>query len=568
MNIDVHVREKVKTVSVIGGVEEYSEVERFKKAVMDDIERCDRIEITFFNAHIIPADIIELISPENPLFKNKVVKIYSLSRTLFSYLSKLGINTAHVATKSLVHSRKYKEAGYLAIGGSAESTDKIFKIVKDLPLCDRTLFIVQHVIEDQKNILADLLQNKTDYNVVSPVNGTIVEKQTIYIAPSGHHMIVKDGIIHLTKDEPYNYARPSIDILFNSLATEYKENLVSVILCGYGVDGIESLDILSKNSSMIIIEDPNDCSADLLPKRAINRGNYSNIMNIDNMIRYIRHLFSDEEDLDKDIDLFLDDVYQKYKFDFRGYQKNSLKRRVKNFLTVEQIPTFHEFELEVLENEEMFEKFFLEFTVNVTSFFRDPQVFMTLRDVVIPHFKDKNHIKIWSAGCSTGEEPYSLAIMLDEMGLLDRTYIYATDLNDNVVKQAINGLFPKKMLDEDIENYNISGGRESFLDYIDVEKNYIKIKDFLKERILFFSHTLTAQGILNEFDIILCRNVIIYFNRDLQKQVFRLFRNSMDESSFLVLGETENIVTKEIEEHFKMYDKKSAVYRPKGDLNG
>lgn len=529
------------------------------KALKDDSTSFDEIEVTFFNLDILPSKIIEFLSS----YKEKKVKLFTLSRALFSYLTKLGLTPIYVPRKTISHSREYKKAKYLAIGGSADSSDKIFKIIENLPVSYLTIFIVQHVCETKENLLGDLLRSKTHYRVLMGENKMKVEESTIYIAPTAHHMTVEKGYIKLTKEPPYNYARPSIDVTFNSLANEYKNNLISLTLCGYGVDGIESLKTLNQNESMILIEDPKDCTADILPKEAISSGLYSKILTIEEILRFLHHTFAKEEDLEDEIDLFLEDVYKKYHYDFRNYQKSSLKRRIKNFMTNEDILTFGEFEKEVLENKEIFDKFFLDFTINVTSFFRDPKMFKTLKEKILTTLKTKSHIKIWSAGCSTGEEPYSLAIILYEMGILDKTYIYATDLNGNIIKQSINGLFPKKRLEENIENYIKAGGENSFLDYIHVEKEYFKIHDFLKKRTLFFTHSLTNSGILNEFDIILCRNVMIYFEKPLQQRVFTLFRNSMDKDGILILGESETSMAKEGLIHFRPMTGNTGFFTPR-----
>ena len=207
--------------------------------------------------------------------------------------------------------------------------------------------------------------------------------------------------------------------------------------------------------------------------------------------------------------------------------------------------------------------FFLGLSVNVTKFFRNPEVFRELKDKVFPYLNSFASIKIWCAGCSTGEEVYSLAILLDESGILNKTQIYATDINPYVVEEAKNGLYSKKILPDLTSKHTLSGGIEKLDKYFEFDYNYIKIKDYLKKNILFFQHSIVGSGILNEFQIIFCRNVLIYMNYKLQEKTLELFNNSLDISGFLVLGEKEDISINNGKKYFSEYDKKAKIYKRK-----
>jgi len=263
------------------------------------------------------------------------------------------------------------------------------------------------------------------------------------------------------------------------------------------------------------------------------------------------------------VKIFLGQISEKYGYDYTDYQIESIKRRIKICMLRENIIDFNDFRNIVLNNEDIFEQLFLAFSINTTDFFRDPEVFSAIKNRILPYLNSYSHIKIWCVGCSNGKEPYSLAILLKEAGLLDKTQIYATDINPYVIEEAKNGLFSINTLESDIINYSLSGGTISFIDYFKLKGQYIKASDELKKNILFFQHSLVSSGILNEFQLILCRNVLIYFNSYLQKKVLDVFYHSLDMSGFLILGKSEGILQNEGYKLFNKYQNENKIYRRK-----
>ncbi len=260
---------------------------------------------------------------------------------------------------------------------------------------------------------------------------------------------------------------------------------------------------------------------------------------------------------------FADVIYGKYGFDFREYQTNSLKRRLQIFIKKEKIQDFSRIYESLMENKEYFENLMIDFPIRTTEFFRDSNVFKMIRTKILPYLDSYPSIKIWCSGCSTGEEPYSLAILLDEAGMLDKTHIYATDLNPNIVEEARNGMFGIDVIQKGAQNYADAGGRNDFKKYFSYSGRCARIKHRYRSRILFFQHSLTNMGILNEFQLILCRNVLMYFNSSLQNKVFKLFNDSMDLSAFLLLGKSEGIQNNEGKDFFFPYDPENRIYRKK-----
>lgn len=524
------------------------------------------VHVTFFEAETLSADIVEALARYRQACAAVPVKIFVFHKHLASYLNRLGLHNNLIFAKTL-GMQPHVPVKALAIGGSAESLEKIFILLANVPLADIAIFIVQHFPKDTRNILDHLLADRTAYPAVIPEDGQPVEPRTIYIAPSNYHMLVEQGRIRLTLTEPVNYARPSIDVFFRSAAAEYGEHLLAVLLCGYGSDGSHALSALRARKSRVLIEDPLDCHARDMPENALRTGNYDYKFPIQEMVSYLSRNLSNEriELEDGAIHRFLTDLHTQYGYDYRNYSLDSITRRLRKFMQDRKFATFSALTSQVLSDPEVFEDLFLTFSINVTHFFRNPNVFRAIREHLLPYLDTYAHIKIWCAGCSTGEEPYSLAIMLDEYGILRKTQIYATDINPFVITEAKNGLFPAESLDGNLENYRQSGGGGNFEDYFERQSQMLKIHERLRHRILFFQHSLVNSGILNEFQLILCRNVLIYFNHALQRAVLQLFSDSLSRKGFLILGESESLnVPLDDACRLEEFDKKHKIYRISG----
>lgn len=241
------------------------------------------------------------------------------------------------------------------------------------------------------------------------------------------------------------------------------------------------------------------------------------------------------------LDIFLLHLYEKYGYDFRDYDKKSIKRRVELAIKRTRYNSYDTFFASIINSYENFYNLFADISINVTTFFRNPQTFKILRDVVLPYLDTFGYIRIWSAGCASGEEAYSIAIMLDELGLLHKSQIYATDFNNTIIQEAKNGIFPKKNFINYSQNYRQSGGTKDFTTYFEQNKEHMIIKDYIKEKILFFTHNLATDTSMNDFELILCRNTIIYFDQKLKQRVLKIFFDSLKRGGVLLLGETENI---------------------------
>lgn len=244
---------------------------------------------------------------------------------------------------------------------------------------------------------------------------------------------------------------------------------------------------------------------------------------------------------DIELETLINDVYEYYGFDFGSYSRASLKRRVNRIYQLDGFAHFHEFLSKVRSDPEYYRHMVDEITVNVTEMFRDPYVYDVIRREILPQLAPKPFIRLWHAGCSSGEEVYSMAILLKEAGLLHKSLIYATDINEKVLEIAKKGIFPLRMMKEYSDNYRASGGKEDFSIYYTANYGIAKFDTELSQKMVFSQHNLVSDTSFNEFDLILCRNVLIYFDNDLQKRAINLFDESLSVLGFLALGTKETI---------------------------
>jgi len=262
-----------------------------------------------------------------------------------------------------------------------------------------------------------------------------------------------------------------------------------------------------------------------------------------------------------EISLLLEGVHQHYGFDFRQYAKASLRRRLWRRVFAEGLSTISGLQERVLHDRAAMERLLLDLSINVTSMFRDPGFFASFRQHVVPALRTYPFLRIWNAGCSTGEETYSLAILLREVGLYDRSRIYATDINESVLASAAEGIYPLAKMQEYTENYLAAGGSRSFSDYYRAAYGRAQLDRSLSENVVFAAHNLVSDRSFNEFHVIVCRNVMIYFDRALQERVHGLFLDSLSPFGLLALGRKETIAHSTHSDRFDVVDELERIYR-------
>jgi len=262
----------------------------------------------------------------------------------------------------------------------------------------------------------------------------------------------------------------------------------------------------------------------------------------------------------KELKNLLESIRYVYGYDFTDYAEASVRRRILHFMNSKKIESLEEFGKMILRDEKLFEEFIQVVSVTVTEMFRDPKFYKSLRENVMKRLATYPFIKIWVAGCATGEEVYSIAILLKEEGLLSRSVIYATDINQKSLQIAKDGVYAMENMKSHTANYQKAGGIESFSDYYKAKYNSVMFDKSLKQNIVFAPHNLAVDKSFNEFQFIICRNVLIYFNQQLQNKVINLFHESLCPFGFLGLGSKESLLFSEKRKQFEDIDRKEKIF--------
>lgn len=274
------------------------------------------------------------------------------------------------------------------------------------------------------------------------------------------------------------------------------------------------------------------------------------------------HTTGNKQELEQiEIELLLSGVHRLYGYDFRNYAMPSLKRRIWHHVHSENVPNISALQEKVLHDRACFERFIYSLSIPVTEMFRDPSLFLTFRQKVVPLLRTYPYIRIWHAGCSTGEEVYSMAILLHEEGLYDKARIYATDMNERSLQQAKEGLYDIGKMKQYTKNYMAAGGTRAFSEYYTAKYNSVMLQPFLRKNIIFAEHNLATDTSFNEFNVIFCRNVMIYFNDELRDHVHGLFHESLSRFGVLVLGAKESIHFTRYSDSYEPLDRIEKIYR-------
>ncbi len=514
--------------------------------------------INFTRIYNIPASLIELLY-ENMEVLHKNIKIVVNKSRLSKYLHHIGLKGFFVSklkSKQSINSN----INVLVIGGSANSSERIIEILSAIDTTKFIIFIIQHIDPKMDGIFDDILSGYVDAKISYAKDGKSVEVGNIYLAEKDRHLMVKDSKIHLDSGELKNGARPSISVGFESLSDEYRDNLVAVLTCGYAADGVDSLEHLKRNHSVILVQNPDDCTAYSIPKAAKNQRIYDYVFNSDDIAFYIRCMSLQFDSYDEWIKFLFDEIHHRYEYDFRLYNRESVKRRVEAFMIKHRVRDIKTFVVLVLFNKAAFKSLFLDLSINVTEFFRKVEASTRMIEVIKKEHKNCYNIKVWSAGCSSGEEVYSTAIILSELGLLHKSTLYATDFNPVVIQEAKNGIFSLGRFEESKKNYRELNLQKPLESYFKINKKFVKIKDEIKKNILFFVHNLEKDSVFNEFDMIECKNVMIYFDEELKQHIFEMFYDSLKFGGHLFLGPSE-VLPANFNDRFEQCDECCKIYK-------
>jgi chemotaxis protein methyltransferase CheR len=262
-----------------------------------------------------------------------------------------------------------------------------------------------------------------------------------------------------------------------------------------------------------------------------------------------------------EIDLLLTGIAHRYGYDFRHYARASLTRRIRRVMQDERLPSISALQSKLLHDADAAMRFVAAVSVHTTAMFRDPDVYRVLRSEVIPHLRTYPFVRIWHAGCSSGEEVYSLAILLEEEGLYDRCRVYATDISDTILDHARQGVFPVRAMRDHTRSYLAAGGRSDFSSYYHADHEFAVFRSSLRRQIVFSQHNLVCDSAFNEFQLIVCRNVLLYFDPTLRERALNLFHSSLSNFGILVLGKKESLRFTESAALYQELQEGARIYR-------
>jgi chemotaxis protein methyltransferase CheR len=262
-----------------------------------------------------------------------------------------------------------------------------------------------------------------------------------------------------------------------------------------------------------------------------------------------------------EISLLLEGIYRRFGYDFRDYAPASLHRRIAKAMAEEKARTVSGLQEKIFHDAGGMERFLDIVTVSVTSMFRDPGFYLSFRKKVVPELRKLPFVRFWHVGCATGEEVYSMAVLLKEEGLLEKCRLYATDMNRGILERARAGIFPAGEMKEYTANYQKSGATGTFSDYYTAKYGNVILKENLKQNIVWSQHNLVTDASFNEFHVILCRNVMIYFNHSLENKVHRLLHSSLTSGGYLCLGGKESLRFSTVEEKYEPVEERQRIYR-------
>lgn len=438
----------------------------------------------------------------------------------------------------------------IGIGASAGGLEALQQFFQHMPSNSGISFVVvQHLSPDYRSLMADILGKHTEMKVMQAENGTMMKSNTVYLIPPKNNMTLKEGRLLLTEFENGTLNHP-IDVFFTSLAEEQKDRAIAVVMSGTGSDGTSGIKAVKERGGLVIVQEPVTAKFDGMPRSAINTGLadfilspeeiVDEILNFSNYPTIVR--VSEEETIFSEEEMFtrIYGIMKKISgIDFTNYKRTTVLRRIERRMVVTHSRKLSEY-VELLEhNPEEVRILVKEILIGVTNFFRDPSFFEKLKYNVlyqiVENTDSKEPIRVWSAGCSTGEEAYSIAILfhevLEELNVHRDIKIFATDVDAKAIEQAGKGIFSENILDD------VSG--ERLAKYFTKKNDHYYISKEIRRMIIFAPHNMLSDPPFGKLDLISCRNVMIYFQPVLQKSLFAIFHSALKAGGYLFLGKSE-----------------------------
>lgn len=456
----------------------------------------------------------------------------------------------------------------IGVGASAGGLEALQEFLKNLPI-DKNIscIIAQHLSPTHKSMLVALLARETKYDVVEATDQQIIEKGKIYITPSNKDIQVRNHQIVLTSLVPDSISpRPSVDKLFASMSENYRENMIAIILSGTGHDGAKGAKVVRVNGGIVIAQDPLTAKYDGMPRAVISE-NLADIIlppyqmgrDLDEIISFLKgdkDLFPHQEETDI-YQSIMEQIGKVKGVDFSQYRPTTINRRIKRRMVALKVSTLYDYYAMLLSNPNEVHNLYKDILIGVTSFFRDAGPFDDIKEYLnqsISKHTDEN-FRVWIAGCSSGEEAYSFSILLNELFLLNKKsskiQIFATDIDEDALSYARKGTYPSISV-EDI-------GPELRLKYFTSKNDSYTIKKSIRDAVIFSKHDVTQNPPFLNIDLIVCRNLLIYFNVELQNKVLQYFHFSLNHYGILFLGKSESLG--DFEGFFKCLGRNSKIFQ-------
>lgn len=455
--------------------------------------------------------------------------------------------------KPAIEQKPLKPSHYVGIGASAGGLEALEDLLKNVPVDTGMAFIVvQHLSPDYKSMMVELLQRRTEMPVLQIEDGMVAEANRIYLVPPKKNLEIYHGRLILTEQMRNIGINLPIDIFFRSLAADQKKNAIAIVLSGTGSDGTLGVRAVKEQGGMVMVQDYSSAKFDGMPKSAIATGLVDYILDTtrmsDALVKYVKHPLvqqsakekqqsKEETDYVKILSLIRTHIGE----DFSYYKPKTLIRRIERRVSVNQFQTVAEYIHLLLHSPQECEILAKEFLIGVTQFFRDKEAFEVIDREIVPALfvnrEPKSTVRIWSVGCSTGEEAYSIAILckeyIDKQKLNIDLKIFATDLDREAVRFAGLAIYPESI---------VSDVPQPYLEkYFNRKPDAYQVNSELRQMVIFSSHNVITDPPFSKIDLIICRNLLIYFKPEMQDKVLGLFQYSLANQGYLFLGSSESI---------------------------
>jgi len=453
----------------------------------------------------------------------------------------------------------------IGIGSSAgglEALQELFSKIDSGLMC--SYVVAQHLSPTHKSMMVDLISKVSNVPVVEVKNGVILRPKTIYITPENTDVFVEKGKVYLKSIEQTHGPKPSVNYFFNSLSQCYGHNAIGIILSGTGSDGAFGIRAIKANGGITIAQSPQSAKYDGMPVSAINTGKVDLVVGIEHMADEIQRLVkSSRKSFSEDApNAAMQKIYrllfEKKGVDFSQYKKNTINRRIDRRLSALKFANLDEYMSHLQNEPEEIVNLYHDILIGVTEFFRDETVFEQMKthlEILLSKKKLGDEVRIWVIGCSTGEEAYTMSVLLHEIlkeNLQEyKIKIFATDIDDEALKIARSGVYAETSL--------TSLNKDLLFKYFNIRKNQFEVKKSVRETVIFSKHNVVSDSPFLRLDVVSCRNMLIYFNQNLQERFFSVVHYALKESGLLLLGKSESIGNHS--DLFTVIDKDNKIFK-------